>query len=137
GIYHMSKIDDVQVLVVGAGPTGLTAAYELTRRGITCRIVDDNEKPTPQSRALNLHARTLELFENMGLIDDALKSGTPAYGISVYQGNKRLVHVTFDELDSPYPYILLIPQHQTELVLTNALKKLGVKVERPVSLRSF
>src|SRR5947207_3434284 len=117
----MSKTEEVQVLVVGAGPTGLTAAYELTRRGITCRIVDQNEKPTTQSRALTLHARTLELLENMGLVEEALAQGTPGYGISVYQKNKRLVHVTFDELDSPYPYVLLIPQNHTELFLASAL----------------
>ena len=67
------------VLIVGAGPTGLTLAYELLRRGVSCRIIDTDAAPAITSRALGIQPRTLELFDTMGLIDQVLSSGGPVF----------------------------------------------------------
>lgn len=122
------------VLVIGAGPTGLFMASELVRHGATVRIIDKNPEPSDKSKALAIHARTLEIFDNAGIADRFLEAGHKVYGMSVFAGGKRIIHVTTDELDSPYPFILILPQHDTELLLMERLASLGAHVERNVSL---
>jgi 2-polyprenyl-6-methoxyphenol hydroxylase-like FAD-dependent oxidoreductase len=128
---------DTPVLVVGAGPTGLMMASELRRRGIDCRIIDKLPEPTDKSKALAIHARTLELFEIIGIAEDAVALGIKAHGATSYANGKRIVHVTFDELDSPFPFALLISQVQTEKMLGEHLQNLGGKVERSAELIGF
>lgn len=133
----MAGQTDVQVLVIGAGPTGLMAASELSRRGIKCRIVDKSPLPADKSKALVVHARTLELFKTIGIADTFVKHGMPLHGASVFASGKRIIHLNFDELDSPYPFALAIPQSETEALLNAHLKSLGVTVERPLELTTF
>ena len=121
--------DKTKILVVGAGPTGLTMAAELTRHGIPCRIIDKKSEVTDKTKALTLQSRTMEVFEDMGLIQEVLETGRPVSGFSFYANRKRIAHVTSDELDTPYPYILLHPQSDTERSLENHLNSLGVEVE--------
>lgn len=122
------------ILVVGAGPTGLTFATELKRHGIACRVIDKLEVPSNKSKALALHARTMEMFENMGLVDKLLAVGNQAYGFSIYNANKRVMHVSTTELDSPFPFVLMVPQPTIERVLQEHFESLGGKVERGVEL---
>ena len=128
---------DTDVLIVGAGPTGLTLASELMRRGIACRIVDKNPKPATQSRALGIHARTLETFELMGILPDFLERGHVAHGVRMRADGKEVMHVRLDEVDSAYPFVLVLSQSETERMLAEHLASQGLTVERPVSLTTF
>ena len=121
--------NQTKVLVVGAGPTGLTMAAELTRHGVPCRIIDKKSGITDKTKALTLQSRTMEVFEDMGLIEEVLEKGRPVAGFSFYTEGKRIFHVASAELDTPYPYIMLYPQFETERSLYNHLNSLGVEVE--------
>lgn len=122
------------VLVVGAGPTGLTLASELLRHGVKCRVIDKLAVPSDKSKALAVHARTLEILENMKAVDKMLAAGIQAHGFSLYNGETRIMHVSAGELDSPYPFILMIPQDSTEKVLFEHFQSFGGNVERGVEL---
>jgi 2-polyprenyl-6-methoxyphenol hydroxylase-like FAD-dependent oxidoreductase len=124
-------------LVVGAGPTGLLMASELARHGVSCRIIDKGPHATTTSNAIALHARTLEVFEQLGIIEEALAQGLKQHGASIYADGERLIHVSFDELDAPYPFILSLPQSETERILGAHLERLGIQVERNVELLGF
>ena len=128
---------EVPVLVVGAGPTGLMMASELARHGIRCRVIDKAPQATQLSKALVIHARTLEIFENIGIADRFVSSGVKAHGGSVYSAGKRIVHFLFDGLDSRYNYALMLPQDETEALLGKHLESFGVNVERSTELTGF
>jgi len=129
---------ETEVLVVGAGPSGLTMACELLRHGVPCRIIDQDEGPTVQTRALGLQTRTLEVFSNMGVIDEVLDKGKRVYGLNAYADNHRIAHVSFDSGDdTPYPFTVHLPQSQTEPILIGSLAKRGLEVERQVQLKAF
>ncbi|HEX5993925.1 MAG TPA: FAD-dependent monooxygenase [Jiangellales bacterium] len=124
---------DVDVLVVGAGPTGLTAACEALRHGLSVRIIERNATRSTFSRALVAHARTLEVFDTMGVVDAILGEGTRFAALNTYAGRRRR-RVRVDLLDLPwgdtaYPYWLSIPQYATERVLETHLNRLGGEVE--------
>jgi 2-polyprenyl-6-methoxyphenol hydroxylase-like FAD-dependent oxidoreductase len=132
----MSNHDEV--LVVGAGPVGLSAALALTKAKIPIRIIDRLAEPTNQSRAAILHVRTLEHFERLGVIDDFLATGVKIHGASIYApGNVLLVRPSFDHLPTPYPFMLGLEQFKTEALLAQPLKAAGVEVERGVELLNF
>src|SRR5215471_9855479 len=130
---------ECDVLVVGAGPVGLTLASELTRHGVSCRIIDKAKLAAPWSRAAGIQARTLELLEKMGLVDAFVTRGNKAQGLGVWSGERQLAHFEFPQLiDSPYPYALLIPQHLTEAILAEHLtRQQGMALERGVALISL
>jgi 2-polyprenyl-6-methoxyphenol hydroxylase-like FAD-dependent oxidoreductase len=130
----VQSINGKKVLVVGAGPVGLTMAFELQRRGISCCIIDKESAPTTQSRALAIHARTLEAFENMGIVDEILKAGQKLHAVNIYVHERRILHLTMDELESPYPFIISLPQAETERILASELKKSGIEVARGTEL---
>jgi 2-polyprenyl-6-methoxyphenol hydroxylase-like FAD-dependent oxidoreductase len=122
------------VLVIGAGPTGLVLATMLLRHGISVRLVDRLSEPEPVSKAFVIHARTLEIFEQMGVIDEVLSHGLRLQALQVYVHDQNLVSVDFSPLETPYPFVLNLPQSETERILTDALEKLGGQVEREVEL---
>ena len=115
------------VLVVGAGPAGLTVAHELARRGVGVRIIERAPVPSPHSRALVLHCRTQELMEDAGLRDNVAEHAIELRGMTFRRGGRRLATVPYDL--GRYP-ALSLPQPQTESVLAGRLEQLGVKVER-------
>ena len=127
---------DDRTLVVGAGPTGLTMACVLTMHGVPCRIIDQGEARSTTSKAIAVQPRSLEVWESLGVIDAALAAGRKLHGANVYSGNKRLVHVGFDAADSPFPFILSLPQAESERLLEKRLEALGVRVERRTQLVS-
>jgi 2-polyprenyl-6-methoxyphenol hydroxylase-like FAD-dependent oxidoreductase len=129
--------DSEDVLIVGAGPVGLTAAVALTRNGVRCRLIDRNASCTDKSKALVLWSRTLELLDGLGGAARFLDAGMRAHGASLYGHGKRLVHANLDDIDSPYPFALMIPQCETERVLEEWVTSLGVTVERCVELRAI
>jgi 2-polyprenyl-6-methoxyphenol hydroxylase-like FAD-dependent oxidoreductase len=127
----------VDVLVVGAGPVGLTMAAALHHYGLTCRIVDKAAVASDKSKALVVWSRTLELLANLGLADTFVQTGLKAVGASVYSGGKRISHITIAGVQSPFGFPLMIPQNETERLLTAHLTQQGLRIERNVEFASF
>lgn len=125
---------DPQVLIVGAGPTGMTAAIELKRMGVDIRIIDKSDHMARYSQALVVQARTLEQLQRYGLAQEAIARGRKLHGARFYSEGKQIVHVTLDGVESRYPYALLIPQSETEKLLNGCMEALGVRTERGVEL---
>ncbi|WP_017814016.1 FAD-dependent monooxygenase [Paenibacillus shenyangensis] len=133
--HHPQSCD---VLIVGAGPTGLTLAIELMRRGVSCRIIDKAPKPSKQSKALGIMARTLELLDHSGITEQLVKHGHPVKEVQVRSGSHLLADVKLTPIiRSRYPYILTLPQSDTERILYEHLDKLGGQVERSTELLSL
>jgi 2-polyprenyl-6-methoxyphenol hydroxylase-like FAD-dependent oxidoreductase len=129
-----------QVLVVGAGPTGLVLALWLTRLGIAVRIIDKAPEPGQTSRALAVQARTLEFYSQLGFADAVVAEGVRAAAANLWARGKKEAHIRFGELGkglSPFPYALVYPQDRHERLLIDQLEQLGVRVERPVELVGF
>lgn len=128
-----------EVLVAGAGPAGLTAAHELARRGVRVRVVDKAAGPAVTSRALATHARTLEVYDQMGLLTEVLPRGRRVVHFTLHQGGHTLIRfdTNYDGLPTRYPFSLMVDQVKTELVLREALARLGVEVEWGAALEGF
>lgn len=129
----------VDVLISGAGPVGLMMAQELRRFDLTVRIIDKMAEPSDKSRALVLWSRSLEVFarSDRQLLQDALAVGLQAHGSNIWADGKRLAHLDLDEVPSPYRYALMIPQNETERLLTECLARRGTRVERSTELVRF
>lgn len=126
------------VLIVGAGPVGLAAAVALSRAGVSFRVIDRLPAPINQSRAAIVHARTLEHFERLDLVEDFLSEGVRVHGAVIYGVDGRiLVRPSLDYLPTPYPYMLGLEQFKTEAILAARLDKAGIEVERGVELLDF
>ena len=127
----------VPALVVGAGPVGLTMAAELTRYGVGCRLIDKNPTPNDKSKALVLWSRTLELLQKTGPVEAFLRAGRTIDGASMYGQGRRLAHIELDDVASPYPRPLMLPQCDTERLLAEHLASQGLRAERSVELVGF
>lgn len=127
------------VLVVGAGPIGLTLANELLRHGVPCRLVDSAPQATIKVKALGIMPRTLELLAKLGLADEALKRGFQISAFSPFSNGKRIAKIAFQEHlpEIPYPYPLMLPQHETEALLTEHLRSQGGAIEWGTELVRF
>lgn len=128
---------NTQVLIVGAGPVGLTMALQLTRLGVSVRIIDQEKNPHTESRAMALHSRTLEIYEKMGILDDILAKGIKAHFIQFHINNKLALKVDYSKINAPYPYYVLLPQSDTEEVINNHLQQHKVLVERNAFLQDL
>ena len=126
-----------QVMVVGAGPVGLTLALALRRQGLAVRIVDKSATRTDKSKAVVIWPRTLELLDIQGCAQAFVDAGVPARGARILGEGRELVHAHFDLARSPFPFALLIPQSETERLLEQELAAAGVQVERQVELLAF
>ena len=122
------------VLIAGAGPTGLMLAISLAKHGIEHRIVDANPERSPLSRALAVHARTLEILDSYGIAADLVARGRQLSGASMYAEGRLIVRADFDELDTRFPFLLCLPQSETEAVLEGLLVRSGSVVERSTKL---
>ena len=129
--------DDVDVMVVGAGPVGLFLAGELIGHGARVRVIDSAAGPTTLSKAVGVHARTMEIFQDIGVADKALAEGLKMHGANVYSEGKRIAHLVMDELDSPFPFVLTLEQSRTERILQDRLTDLGGAVERNTTMTGF
>jgi 2-polyprenyl-6-methoxyphenol hydroxylase-like FAD-dependent oxidoreductase len=124
-------------LVVGAGPTGLTAAVELSRLGVDVRIVDRAPERSLTSRALGIQARTVELLRVRGVGDELVRLGNPARATTLYSGGEKIASIELHRMPSEFNYVLLLAQSETERLLTEQLNRQGVKVERGVELTAL
>lgn len=126
--------DNQCILIVGAGPTGLTMACELARRLVPVRIVDKLPGIIPYCRATGIHSRTLEIFQDMGIVEAVLDEGIQIHGSSQYVNGKCFKRLAFGQVDSPYPYTVGLEQYRTESLLEALLNSFGVRVERDIEL---
>ncbi|MGV0645960.1 FAD-dependent monooxygenase [Mycolicibacterium sp. XJ2546] len=133
----MPRPRKTQVLIAGAGPVGLTAAIELTRRGVDCRIVDPLSESPQYAKAVGVQPRTLEVFESMGVLDRILDAAIPMHGQIVYVNGEKAAQLDLTlPLDVPFGFIA-IPQYATERVLAAELTACGGRIERGVRLTGF
>lgn len=133
---------DIDVLIVGGGPTGLTLACELAVRGVACRVVDRADRFFGGSRADGLQPRTLEVFADLGVLDTILASGDLGIPMRAYQGDEVVwegsMSVPTDPTPAvPYPNIWFVPQFRTEEILRARLAEHGVRVELSAELTDF
>ncbi len=123
-------------LVSGAGPTGLVLAAELARHEVPVRIIDKRAQPEGHSRALLLQPRTLEIFQDMGIVREFLDVGRTVVAFNPYAEGKRIGRVEWKNEDTAYRP-LIVEQSETERILTEYLAELGVNVERKTELLGF
>ncbi|HEV8548588.1 MAG TPA: FAD-dependent oxidoreductase [Polyangiaceae bacterium] len=131
---------DAEVLVVGAGPTGLVLALCLARLGVRVRIVDKTAEPGTTSRAVAVQARTLEFYRQLGFASEVIDAGLEFAAINVWAGGQKRAHANFGQLGhdlSPFPFALIYPQDEHERLLVQKLEALGVAVERKTELEGL
>ena len=133
----MADTTETQVLIAGAGPIGLTAAIELARRGIDCRIVDPLLEPPQYAKAVGVQPRTLEVFEGIGVLRRILDAAIQMRGQIVYVNGEKTAQLDMPlPADVPFGFIA-IPQYATERILREELATRGVRVERGLRLTGF
>lgn len=128
---------DTDVLIVGAGPSGLTLAASLVKRGIATTVVDRQAAGANTSRAAVVNARTLEVLEDLDVARRLVKEGIQAPRFSIRDRARTLIPIGFSELPTDYPYSLMVPQSTTEKLLLDRLVELGGSVIRPKTLTSI
>ncbi|MEV7673907.1 FAD-dependent monooxygenase [Streptomyces sp. NPDC088752] len=132
--HHRTTTD---VLVVGAGPVGLSAAAELRRHGVHCRIVERLPARLPYAKAVGIQPRTLELWDRMGLVREVLEAAVPIRGQLLYADGEERARIEL-EMPPEVPYgFAALPQYETERLLEEYLARLGTAVERGTGLVSF
>ena len=133
-------IRETDVLIIGAGPTGLVLALWLTRMGVRVRVVDKTAEAGTTSRALAVQARTLELYSQIGLADEVVKRGRKNIAANLWVAGRRVAHAVLGEMGeglSPFPYALIFPQDEHERLLIDRLAEAAVEVERRTQLLGF
>jgi 2-polyprenyl-6-methoxyphenol hydroxylase-like FAD-dependent oxidoreductase len=136
----MEMTMSTDVLIIGAGPTGLVLALWLTRLGVEVRIIDKTAEPGTTSRALAVQARTLELYRQLDLTDAVISKGHRVPAVNLWVRGEREARLAFENVGAgltPYPFLHIFPQDQHERLLIERLEMLGVGVERRTELTSF
>jgi 2-polyprenyl-6-methoxyphenol hydroxylase-like FAD-dependent oxidoreductase len=131
---------DCDVLIIGAGPTGLVLALFLVRQGVHVRIVDKADGPGTTSRALAVQARTLEFYAQIGLADTVVAMGRRILAFNLWVAGRRRARAVLGEIGagiSPFSYALVFPQDEHEQLLVDRLRELGIEVHRQTSLVGF
>jgi len=137
---NASARQNTDVLIVGAGPTGLVLGLWLTHMGVSVRIVDQTAEPGTTSRALAVQARTLELYRQLGLADTVVARGRKVLGANFWVSGRKVARFPLGDVGndlSPFPYAVIYPQDEHERLLIERLAEAGVDVERRTGLVSF
>jgi 2-polyprenyl-6-methoxyphenol hydroxylase-like FAD-dependent oxidoreductase len=129
--------NSLQVLIAGAGPTGLALALSLAHRGIAFRLIDENDRPGEHSRAMVVHARTLEFYNQFGFADEVVEQGIKVGTVHLREGGRgkearEVLSVCLNDVGegiSPYPFALAYPQDDHERLLVKKLAAMGIQVE--------
>lgn len=121
--------NNIDVLIVGAGPVGLFCANELTRHGLTCRIIDKKNSISDKSKALGIHIRTLDVLEDCGLIDEVLKQGQKVIGAIFKSKGNTLINAHFNEIEADRNFLIDLPQNKTEDIFYQSLQNKDIQVE--------
>src|SRR4030095_6854749 len=133
-------IHKADVLVVGAGPTGLVLGLWLTLLGVRVRIIDKTSEAGTTSRAVAVQARTLELYRQIGLADALVAGRRTVPAVNLWVAGKQVAHAGLSDMAagiSPFPYALIYPQDEHERLLIDRLAQIGVEVERETELVTF
>lgn len=128
------------VLIIGAGPTGLVLALWLSRQGVKVRIIDQTAGPGTTSRALAVQARTLELYRQLDLTQAILDQGHRVPAANLWVKGEQAAHLPLSSIGAdltPYPFLEIYPQDQHEQLLIERLQRFGVTVERQTELLGF
>jgi 2-polyprenyl-6-methoxyphenol hydroxylase-like FAD-dependent oxidoreductase len=128
------------VLIVGAGPTGLVLALWLTKLGVKVRIIDETAEPGTTSRALAVQARTLELYRQLDLTAAVIENGHQVPAVNLWVKGEAAARLSFESVGSrltPYPFLHIFPQDQHERLLIERLQAWGIAVERRTELVRF
>jgi 2-polyprenyl-6-methoxyphenol hydroxylase-like FAD-dependent oxidoreductase len=134
---NSSSTSGTEVLIIGAGPTGLVLALWLARLGCRVRIVDKTSEPGTTSRALAVQARTLELYSQIGIAQAVVERGRKTIAGNFWVGGEKAAHFVLGEMGSglsPFPFALVFPQDEHERLLIECLREAGVEVERETEL---
>jgi 2-polyprenyl-6-methoxyphenol hydroxylase-like FAD-dependent oxidoreductase len=136
----MTSSTQTQVLIVGAGPTGLVLALWLRRLGIQVRIVDKTGEPGTTSRAVAVQARTLEFYRQIGLADTVIARGREVSAVNLWVAGRQVAHAVLGDMGaglSPYAYAFIYPQDEHERLLIDRLNDAGASVERETEFIGF
>lgn len=131
---------DTDVLIVGAGPSGLMMACQLAINKIAFRIIDKNEDHTSQSRALVIQARSMEILDQMGIADKAMQEGKIARAVGVIFNGKKVLRIFINDMGhglTQFPFLFMLEQSFTESILIDFLKGHGCEVERKTELTNL
>ncbi|MGW4753125.1 FAD-dependent monooxygenase [Streptomyces chartreusis] len=137
GLWRETPVVDTDVLIVGAGPVGLTAAAELRRQGVACRVIDRLPARLPYAKAVGVQPRTLEIWDRMGMVRAALEVAVPMRGHVLYDdGVEQDRFEVRLPLEVPYGFAAL-PQYETERIIEEQLARFGSGIERGTELVGF
>ncbi len=128
----MTKESEHKILIVGAGPTGLVLALELARRDIPFRIIEAKSGPGQASRAIAVHARTLEFYQQLGIADEVVAQGIKGEHLHMREHGKDMVQLDLKDVGqgiSPFPFVLTYPQDDHERFLVSKLTELNIHIE--------
>lgn len=134
------KTEHTEVLIIGAGPTGLVMACHLLRYGVKFRIIDEQKDRAQESRAFAIQAKSMEIFQNLGIVEEFLKLARSHVDFAFFINGKKQIEIEFKHFkhhDTPFPSIYFLPQTETERILNDYLEKKGVNIERQKELITF
>ena len=135
-----TKTKHTEVLIIGAGPTGLVMACYLMRYGVKFRIIDKQKNRAHESRAFAIQARSMEIFQNLGVVEEFLALAHSNVDFAFFINGKKQIETKFKHFrhqDTPFPSIYFLPQNETEWILNEYLEKKGVNIERQKELVTF
>ena len=136
----MTTASNTDVLIIGAGPTGLMMACQLARHNINFRIIDKTEDHTSQSRALVIQARSVEILDQMGLAGKAIQQGKITKAIGAFFNGRKLLRITVNSMGeglTKFPYLLMLEQSHTESIMVEFLREHNHHVDRRTELKDF
>jgi 2-polyprenyl-6-methoxyphenol hydroxylase-like FAD-dependent oxidoreductase len=135
-----ARTKDTEVLIIGAGPTGLMMACQLLRYDIKFRIIDKQKDRAHESRAFAIQAKSMEIFQNLGFVDEFLKLARSKVDFAFFINGKKQIEIKFKHFthqDTPFPSIYFLPQTETERILIEFLEKQSIYIERQKELITF